>query len=123
MSSSDFYDLAVSHSVVTGIVILAVFVLYAQIENHILNPLIMSRTVKISSLLVLLSVLAAYSIGTWIGGLFGGFVACLLAVPGTAAIRFWAVRSGRRTRCMETAGPVRIRGRLMSLHSARPDRK
>ena len=33
------------------------FLVYTQIENHILNPVIMSRTVKISPLLVLLAVL------------------------------------------------------------------
>ncbi|HEX6520420.1 MAG TPA: AI-2E family transporter [Streptosporangiaceae bacterium] len=76
---------AACHSVMAGIVTLTVFLLYTQIENHVLNPLVMSRTVKISPLLVLLSVLAGYSIGTWIGGLFGGFVACLLAIPSAAA--------------------------------------
>jgi predicted PurR-regulated permease PerM len=81
---------AFSHSVAAGIVTLAVFVVYTQIENHVLNPLVMSRTVKISPLLVLLSVLAGYSIGAWIGGLFGIFVACMLAVPGAAAIQILA---------------------------------
>lgn len=81
---------AFSHSVTAGIVTLAVFILYTQIENHVLNPLVMSRTVKISPLLVLVSVLAGYSIGAWIGGLFGIFVACMLAIPGAAAIQILA---------------------------------
>ena len=76
---------AFGHSVTAGIVTFLVFVVYTQVENHILNPLVMSRTVKISSLLVLVSVLAGYSIGSWIGGLFGGFVAGLLAIPGAGA--------------------------------------
>ncbi len=78
---------AFSHSVTAGIVTLVVFIVYTQIENHILNPLVMSRTVKISPLLVLLSVVTGYSIGSWIGGLFGGFVACLLAIPSAGAIQ------------------------------------
>lgn len=32
-----------------------------------MNPLLMSRTVEISPWLVLLSLLAGYSIGTWVG--------------------------------------------------------
>jgi len=78
---------AFGHSVTAGIVTFAVFIVYTQVENHILNPLVMSRTVKIGSLLVLVSVLAGYSIGSWIGGLFGGFVAGLLAIPSAGAIQ------------------------------------
>ena len=90
---------AFGHSVPAGIVTLVVFILYTQVENHILNPLIMSRTVRISPLLVLLSVLAGYSIGSWMGGLFGGFVACLLAIPCAGAIQVlgreaWRVSAG-----------------------------
>ena len=61
------------------------FLTYTQIENHILNPIIMSRTVRISPLLVLISVLVGASIGSWIGGLFGGFVAALLSIPAAGA--------------------------------------
>jgi predicted PurR-regulated permease PerM len=64
-----------------GIVTLIAFLVYTQVENHILNPIIMSRTVRISPLLVLLSVLVGASIGSLVGGLFGGFVAALLAIP------------------------------------------
>jgi predicted PurR-regulated permease PerM len=64
-----------------GIVTLVVFLVYTQLENHILNPVIMSKTVRISPLLVLVSVLVAASLGDWVGGLFGGFVAALLAIP------------------------------------------
>jgi predicted PurR-regulated permease PerM len=64
-----------------GIITLVVFLIYTQVENHVLNPLIMSRTVKINPLLVLVAILVAASIGSWIGGIFGGFVAALLAIP------------------------------------------
>jgi predicted PurR-regulated permease PerM len=60
---------------------LVVFLVYTQIENHVLDPVVMSRTVKVNPLLVLLSILVGASIGSWIGGLFGGFVAALLAIP------------------------------------------
>ena len=70
-----------------GIVTLVVFLVYTQLENHILNPVIMSKTVRISPLLVLVSVLVAASLGDWIGGLFGGFVAALLAIPAAGAFQ------------------------------------
>jgi predicted PurR-regulated permease PerM len=70
-----------------GIVTLIVFVAYTQIENHILNPVIMSRTVKISPLLVLIAVLVGASLGSLVGGIFGGFVAALLAIPVAGALQ------------------------------------
>jgi predicted PurR-regulated permease PerM len=78
---------ATAHSLTAGIVTLAVFLVYTQVENHVLNPIVMSRTVKINPLLVLLSVLIGASIGSWVGGFFGGFVAALLAIPIAGAIQ------------------------------------
>jgi predicted PurR-regulated permease PerM len=76
---------AAVHSLTAGVVTLLVFLAYTQIENHVLNPVIMSRTVRINPLLVLISILVAASIGSWIGGFFGGFVAALLAIPAAGA--------------------------------------
>ncbi len=78
---------ATAHSLTAGIVTLVVFLVYTQIENHVLNPIVMSRTVKINPLLVLLSVLIGASIGSWVGGFFGGFVAALLSIPVAGAIQ------------------------------------
>jgi predicted PurR-regulated permease PerM len=78
---------AAFHSLTAGIVTLIVFLVYTQTENHILNPVIMSKTVRISPLLVLVSVLVAASVGDWVGGLFGGFVAALLAIPVAGAFQ------------------------------------
>jgi predicted PurR-regulated permease PerM len=72
---------AFTHSTSAGVVTAIVFLLYTQVENHVLNPLVMSRTVKINPLLVFSSVLIGADIGAWLGGFFGGFVAVLLAVP------------------------------------------
>jgi predicted PurR-regulated permease PerM len=72
---------ALAHSLLAGVVTAVVFIIYTQIENHILNPLVMSRTVKINPLLVFISVMVGAVIGSGIGGIFGGFVAVLLAVP------------------------------------------
>ena len=70
-----------------GLVTLIVFLAYTQIENHVLNPVIMSRTVKISPLLVLIVVLVGASLGSLVGGIFGGFVAALLAIPVAGALQ------------------------------------
>ncbi len=78
---------AAAHSLTAGIVTLVVFVIYTQVENHVLNPVVMSRTVKINPLLVLVSILIAVYIGNWIGGTFGAFVAALLAIPAAGAIQ------------------------------------
>jgi predicted PurR-regulated permease PerM len=53
----------------------------------VLNPVVMSRTVRVNPLLVLVSILVGASIGSWIGGIFGAFVAALLAIPGAGAIQ------------------------------------
>ena len=78
---------AATHSLTAGIVTLAVFLVYTQLENHVLNPVVMSRTVRVNPLLVLISILVGASIGSWIGGIFGGFVAALLAIPCAGAIQ------------------------------------
>jgi len=78
---------ALTHSVSAGVVTLVVFLIYTQAENHVLNPVIMSRTVRINPLLVLVSILVGASLGSWIGGIFGGFVAALLAIPAAGAIQ------------------------------------
>ena len=78
---------AFTHSLTAGIATTVVFLAYQQIENHILNPVIMSKTVRISPLLVLLAVLIGASLGSLVGGLFGGFVAALLAIPLAGALQ------------------------------------
>ena len=78
---------AAFQSLTVGIITLVVFLIYTQIENHVLNPVIMSKTVRISPLLVLVAVLVAASLGDWVGGLFGGFVAALLAIPAAGAFQ------------------------------------
>jgi predicted PurR-regulated permease PerM len=78
---------ALAHSLTAGLITAAVFVGYQQLENHVLNPLIMSKTVKVSPLLVLMSVLLGTSLGDWAGGVFGGFVAALISIPCAAALQ------------------------------------
>jgi len=88
---------AFGQSVTAGVITLIVFLVYTQLENHVLNPIIMSKTVRISPLLVLMSVLVGASIGSWIGGLFGGFVAALLAIPAAGALQVIVREAWRRS--------------------------
>ena len=67
------------HSVPAGIIVLAVFILYQQFENHVLQVTIMSRTVQLNPLLVLVSVL--------VGVELFGFVGALLAIPAAGVIQ------------------------------------
>ncbi|HEV3290283.1 MAG TPA: AI-2E family transporter [Streptosporangiaceae bacterium] len=78
---------ALAHSFTAGVITLVVFLAYTQIENHILNPVVMSRTVRVNPLLVLLAILIGASIGSWVGGIFGAFVAALIAIPSAGAFQ------------------------------------
>jgi predicted PurR-regulated permease PerM len=89
------FAFATAPTLTPGIVTLIVFMVYTQLENHVLNPIVMSKTVRISPLLVLMSVLVGASIGSWIGGIFGGFVAALLSIPAAGALQV-IVREGWR---------------------------
>ena len=78
---------AFTHSLTAGIVVLVVFLVYTQVENHVLNPIVMSRTVKVNPLFVLIAILLGASIGDLVGGFFGGFVGTLLAIPVAGSIQ------------------------------------
>jgi len=78
---------ALGHSLTAGIVTAAAFIVYQEIENQVLNPVVMSRTANVNPLLVLLSLLVGTSIGDWVGGFFGSFVAALLSIPAAGALQ------------------------------------
>ncbi|HET9771665.1 MAG TPA: AI-2E family transporter [Acidimicrobiia bacterium] len=71
--------IAFLHSTGAGIAMLIFYIVYQQFENHILQPVVMSRTVKLNALLVLLSVL--------VGVELAGFVGALLAIPAAGVIQ------------------------------------
>jgi predicted PurR-regulated permease PerM len=61
------------HSVPAGIVVVVFFIAYQQIENHLLQPVIYGRTVQLSPLAVLISIL--------IGAELAGILGALGAIP------------------------------------------
>lgn len=80
------------HSVPAGIVLLVFFVLYQQIENHVIQPVVYSRTVQLSPLAVLISVL----IGAQLAGVLGALAA--IPVAGTLQVLLLAWLEDRRKR-------------------------
>jgi predicted PurR-regulated permease PerM len=87
--------IAAIHSVPAGIVMLVVFLVYQQIENHVLNPVIMSRTVQLNPFWVLIAVLVGATLGGKIAGGLGTFVGALIGIPVGGALQV-IVRELRR---------------------------
>jgi predicted PurR-regulated permease PerM len=80
------------HSTTAGIVVLIFFVVYQQLENHLLQPLIFARTVKLNPLTVIVAIL----LGVELLGVLGA----LLAIPVAGMIQVilrdvWDHRRGR----------------------------
>jgi predicted PurR-regulated permease PerM len=86
---------AFTHSLAAGIVTAVVLLIYWQLENRVLNPMVMSKTVRVNPLLIFVSVIVGAGIGSWVGGIFGGFAAGLIAIPAAAALQS-VVRELRR---------------------------
>jgi predicted PurR-regulated permease PerM len=80
------------HSIVAGIVLIAFFIVYQQIENHLLQPLVYSRTVRLSPLAILISVL----IGAELAGILGALAA--IPVAGTIQVLLVSWLAHRRSR-------------------------
>jgi predicted PurR-regulated permease PerM len=83
---------AFGQSVTVGIIVVVFFVVYQQLENHLLQPLIFARTVQLNPLTVLLAIL----VGVELAGILGA----LLAIPIAGIIQIvardiWDTRSGR----------------------------
>ncbi len=62
-----------------GVIVLIFFIVYQQIENHLLQPLVYGRTVQLSPLIVLIAVL--------IGASLAGVLGALGAIPIAGAIQ------------------------------------
>jgi len=67
------------HSVPAGIIVVVFFIGYQQVENHVLQPVIYGRTVQLSPLTVLISIL--------IGAELAGILGALAAIPVAGTIQ------------------------------------
>jgi predicted PurR-regulated permease PerM len=81
---------AALHSLSAGIIVAIFFILYQQVENHLLQPLVYGRTVELSPLTVLISVL----IGAEVAGVLGALSA--IPVAGTLQILVTETLAERR---------------------------
>jgi predicted PurR-regulated permease PerM len=84
-------------SVPSGIIVVVFFVVYQQLENHLLQPLIFSRTVQLNPLTVLIAILVAVELA--------GLLGALLAIPLAAMIQIIVRDLWRRHRGRLRPGP------------------
>jgi predicted PurR-regulated permease PerM len=68
-----------------GLIVLGWFVVYQQLENHVLYPLVYSRTVELSPLVILIAVL----IGASVAGVIGALGAIPIAGTIQVLVRDW----------------------------------
>ena len=91
----------IDQGVVVGVIVLIFFVVYQQLENHVLQPLVYSRTVQLSPLAILIAVL--------IGAKLAGVLGALGAIPVAGAIQVlmleW-LRSRREESTPNTVAPT-----------------
>jgi predicted PurR-regulated permease PerM len=85
------------HGLVAGIVVIVFFVVYQQVENHLLQPVVYGRTVQLSPLAVLIAVL--------IGAELAGILGALAAIPVAGAIQVVIVDWNRERRERLVARP------------------
>ena len=78
------------HTITAGIIVAVFMVLYQQLENHLLQPVVYGRTVQLSPLAVLISVL----IGAEVAGILGALGA--IPIAGTFQILLVDWREHRR---------------------------
>jgi predicted PurR-regulated permease PerM len=81
-------SVAFLHSIPAGIVVLVFFVVYQQVENHFLQPVIYGRTVQLSPLAVLIAVL----VGAELAGILGALAAIPVAGSIQVILRDWLAR-------------------------------
>ena len=87
-------------STTAGIVVVAFFLVYQQVENHFIYPVVYSRTVQLSPLAVLIAVL----IGAEIAGILGALGA--IPIAGTIQVLLVDWLTHRRKRAAQAAPPV-----------------
>lgn len=72
-------------STTSGLVVFAFFIVYQQAENHILQPVVYGRTVQLSPLIVLISIL----IGVELAGVLGALGAIPIAGSLQVIVKDW----------------------------------
>ncbi|HEX5741513.1 MAG TPA: AI-2E family transporter [Pilimelia sp.] len=87
-----------SQSVLAAVVLAVFFIVYQQVEDHLLQPLIYARTVQLSPLTVLVAIL----IGVELAGILGA----LLAIPAAGIVKVVLGEARRRLSPAPPDGPA-----------------
>ena len=85
-------------STTSGMIVLIFFIVYQQLENHVLQPIVYGRTVQLSPLVVLMAVL----IGAELAGVIGALAA--IPVAGTVQVLLVDWLEHRRARAGKPPG-------------------
>jgi predicted PurR-regulated permease PerM len=83
---------AFTQSTTAGLVVTGFFVLYQQLENHLLQPVVFARTVQLNPLTVLIAILVAVELAGILGALLAIPVAGILQI---LARDIWDTHRGR----------------------------
>jgi predicted PurR-regulated permease PerM len=85
----------ITTGVTAGVIMIVVLIVYQQTENHLVQPIVMRRSVAVSPLIVIVSVL--------IGAALLGILGALLAIPvaGSVQIALRDILEARRARVAE----------------------
>lgn len=70
---------ALSQSLLLAVILSIYYIIYQQVENNVFEPIVQSRTIKMTPLMVLLSAM--------IGIHLAGFLGALLAIPAGACVK------------------------------------
>lgn len=95
MGGATLVALSLTSGLQTGLLAGAIFLVYQQLENNVLQPVITGRTIKISPLANMTAVLA--------GAAAGGFVGALLANPILAVAKAFFAEYRQRTAARSAA--------------------
>jgi predicted PurR-regulated permease PerM len=85
----------ITTGITAGVIMIVVLVVYQQTENHLVQPIVMKRSVAVSPLIVIVSVL--------VGAALLGILGALLAIPvaGSVQIALRDIVEARRARVAE----------------------
>jgi predicted PurR-regulated permease PerM len=83
-----------------GLIVVVVFIVYQQVENHVLYPLVYSRTIALSPLTILIAVL----IGASLAGVLGALAA--IPIAGTIQVLLTEWLRGRREGTLIAEAPL-----------------
>jgi predicted PurR-regulated permease PerM len=108
---------ALTHALSAAIIVLVFFIVYQQLENHLLQPVVYGRTVQLSPLAILIAVL--------VGAEVAGIVGALGAIPVAGTIQIllvdWLrVRRARRAERLRHPGEPTVDAEAAVLPSQSP---